>query len=389
MTWFLYLLPFYDCKIFDLSLIDIGITIWLIFIIVRGKFKLINNLFLLVFAFLISLSTVISFLKDFSGASVIGPIIKFLVIICFVPCAIQLFSSSRQKVDQTVKRIFYLAIVFCLINFILFSVGFHSLLPSFIHLPEPYTSEIGTPRFNGIFSEPAHLGIFFGGVVFYLLKRKKCSFFILVLYSAMSVVSYSMASILLLVFNFAFYFAHTKLNARKICFFIAAAVFAICIAIFVPPISSRLANVLSFSDRSSQNRLIDSWRIAFKTPFFGLGLVDTTKFVAQQSVKLGINSYDNVYINNIFAAIYLLGGPISLVLFIIFLKSITKRNWWGFIFLILICSASGNFNAGITWVQIVLVSITSFQVAKKETSKSSFLVNRFMPVTKPRSKVTL
>ena len=125
------------------------------------------------------------------------------------------------------------------------------------------------------------------------------------------------------------------------------------------------------SDTSSLNRLVDSWKIAFTAPVYGLGLIDTTEYVLSTTTNIGINSYGNMYINNIFAAIYLFGGPISLFFFAIYLKSVTKKNIWGFIFLILLCVASGNFNAGITWAQIVLVAVCSISIKQEKRIMSN------------------
>ena len=354
--WIIYFLMFFDWLFFGFPITDIAACVFIVYLIFKRKITI--RIDFLLFLFLISLGipTIFNILVRNLSFFEFFSLFKFSLIVLFVICSKDYFSDNITAVDVHVKRILYLSIGFSIVNLLLYYIGIHGFDFNFIRIPSAFVSETHGLRFCGIFSEPAHLGAFISFCLFYLLKRKKASILLVILASIIVLISMSFVGYILLAFVLIGHI-FKNISAKKIILLVALLSIIFILFVTVPYLNTRIVNSINGDDNSSMNRLIDCWLIAFKAPFYGLGMVTLDDFVISTSIELGINRFLNVYINNGLAYVFAVGGPISLIVFVIYLFYTSKKKLYPFVFVILLFMCGTSFNTFMAWICVLFISL--------------------------------
>lgn len=361
----LYLMAFADWRVGPFQLPDIGIAILILYFIKNLGLGVLTKwnrepFFLLFIITLTSLANCT--ISDLTSVV----LFKFIMLMIFINTAVSYFSNIQETLAVACKRLIYIISILSVVSLILYMAGFNFYNLSFFSIPKPMSIvEYGTNRFCGIFTEPAHLSISLNCLLSYLLLSEKREITPLVFVGVLSVASMSMIGVLWFLFNIFLYFK-SDWNAKRIAFLMIVVVVSIFVAIKVPYIQNRLLSSLKGTDQSALIRLLGGWQIAVKAPIYGVGLFRIDDFIKYTLENFSIrHSYGNMFINNIPAAVYAIGGVAGLIGFVVYILKMSCKKLWPLMTFVLICMASGNFNTSITWFQFALIGSVAINIVNE------------------------
>jgi len=366
-------------KIWKFTIPDLMVVFLFLYFFIRYKkiyiSKKSTNFYLIIFSFVIIFSFLFNINNEYlSYKEFVFSFIKLSFYLSSVVIIPGYISKNISKLNHIIKYSIYFICFFGIYQAVIFYSGIDA--PSVIKIPflelsGPETSiSYGILRIKSIFSEPAVFGSFlnilYGYLLHYKYKINKFLHFLVVISVLMTL---SLVAIGLLIINYIFYFLINKnIKINKKVIGVIFLIFFILLLMNNSFISMRLNSIINrgeLSRNSSTIRLLGGWEYALNVPWFGIGLGNGSNYF-----KKNIDDYkfiaDNGTVHNIFSVIWISSGILGLIIFLIYLFSITKTNRGFRWFIFAYCFGTGAFISFQFWFILILVESQNFLIRYKK-----------------------
>ena len=277
--------------------------------------------------------------------------LHFLVYIIFF-----LSSGSKNKLFNVLLKSLTLTNIYCF-SYIIFFIAY-----KFFDLQLDLTSfkYYSDGRFVFIFLEPLYLGIWISIFMFVRINEKKLKYnrLFILLYLITIILLQSITAFLIILIPLIIFIKNLLIDDNRTTKFITLLTFVLIITQLIGFINFiRIENIFQLADGSTAIRLsmiIRDLEI-FKDHFFlGVGFGNTNLYtdiypnIFSSSLRFTDLTY-SIFLTELLAG----SGTISFILFILFLKKITKSRLKYFAFLILIFTTNGLFLYVPIWIFLI------------------------------------
>ncbi len=358
-----------------IAISDIAVIVLLIYILFFTKIRIYKkkyNIILIVFWVITGISGLLNVVANsnyFIFTEFVISYLKLSLYILFFLIAPYYFSARLNKLNNIITNSL---VIICILG--IYQIVVYNFFPK---LPYSLASEIGLIqnkggistmisyggkfRIKSIFAEPSIFAIYSTLLYSYILHyRIKISRWVHLLVNVSIILSFSMSGIGLLFINyFLLFFKYYKKNKKYLIYvLIVLTIFSISI-ITNDYLSYRIARIIDLSEGSSNTRLLGAWEIALKAPVYGVGLGHSriyNSYIGQDNLKFHISGKG---VHNTFAVILTTTGYLGLLLFLIFIYYLFRRNFIFGLFFIASGFGWGYFNVIPIWMILSLVATTN------------------------------